>query len=102
MTQMVVFYVDGTVLDSVPHSSPWSTSQDAQDACWAYCLELNVWWDSMWSGDVYCDETYVIVDTVHPDEVRAGFVIVPGDDAPLPSFGGYEVEELDWNEWQTV
>lgn len=102
MAQIVVFYVDGTVLNSVTHNSPWLTSQDAQDACWAYCQELNVWWDSIWSGDIYCDELSVIVDTVHPNEPRACTYIVAGDDAPMPSFEGYEIEEMVWNDWQVI
>ncbi len=102
MTDIVAFYVDGSVIDSVTHNSPWVDSAAAQAACWAYCQELNVWWDAMWTGDIYCDETYVIVDTVHPGEVRAGFVVVPGDDAPLPSFEGYEVEEYIWQEWTSI
>jgi hypothetical protein len=99
MANIIAFYVDGTVLDSVLHNSPWLTSQDAQDACWAYCQELNVWWDLMYPSELYMDETFVIVDDIHPGAVRAGCVPDSNDSPPLPSFEGYEVVELDWQDW---
>lgn len=102
MAEVVVFYVDGAVIDSVTHNSPWADSAAAQAACWAYCQELNVWWDAMWTGDVYCDESYVLIDTVHPNAPRSGCMPAFSDDPPMPSFGGYEVEEMVWNEWNTI
>jgi hypothetical protein len=98
----VVFYVNGTVLNSVTHSSPWLTYQAAKDAAWAYCQELNVWWNSMWVGDIYCDSLSVITDNVHPNDVRSCVIIVDGDDAPLPSFTGFVIEDFAWTSWQNI
>lgn len=91
---IVTFYVN-----SEEHPSIWLTEEDAMNACLAYIDELNIWWDSMWPGEVYMDDTYVILDQVTPIPERFGVIKNDEDLAPLPTFDGYEVKELVWDEW---
>lgn len=102
MFNAISFYVDGTVLNSVTHNSPWTTSQDAQDACLAYVAELNAWWYAMWQEPYLLAED-MVVDEIHPGEVRCLCQPAYLDEPPMPSSGGYEIEiAVDWDEWIVI
>lgn len=96
---VAAFYVDGGSIGvgDGPHSTPWSTLEDATAAATAYAHTLNVWWAAMYPGETYIDEA-PIIDEVHPN-LRAGILPSYQDNPPAPPAGAVQIPWGDGTAW---
>lgn len=103
---VVCFYINGAadVHTSEIHVTPWSDLAACRVACRAYLADLNVWWDSLFPGDLYLDEVSggLIEDLNHPN-TRIGLLPGPPNDGhPTEPSGTYLQEWGDGLDWITL